>query len=144
MRLNFSLALVLGICTSLLASSVLAAPHNTVILQALDKVTARVYTIKAPIGDLIRFGTLEIIARHCDKRPPEETPESTAFVDIWEVRHGEPTVSLYRGWMFASSPALAALEHPVYDVWVLDCADKDGEPVAEPERAESPKPTATQ
>jgi len=98
-----------------------AAPQNTVILQGLDKVTARVYTIRAPIGDLIRFGTLEIIARHCDKRPPEETPESTAFLDIWEVRPGEPTASVFRGWMFASSPALSALEHPVYDVWVLDC-----------------------
>lgn len=98
-----------------------AVPHNTVVVQALDKVTARVYTIKAPLGDVIRFGTLEIIARHCDKRPPEETPESTAFLDIWEVRRGEPTVSLFRGWMFASTPALSALEHPVYDVWILDC-----------------------
>ena len=98
-----------------------ATPHNTVVVQALDKVTARVYTVKVPLGDVIRFGTLEIIARHCDKRPPEEPPESTAFLDIWEARRGEPTISLFRGWMCASTPALSALEHPVYDVWVLDC-----------------------
>jgi len=126
---------------SVLPSGLAAAPQNTVILQGLDKVTARVYTIRAPVGDLIRFGTLEIIARHCDKRPPEETPESTAFLDIWEVRPGEPTASVFRGWMFASSPALSALEHPVYDVWVLDCegtiaAGGDGQqPNALPESA---------
>ena len=90
-------------------------------LQGLDKVTARVSTIEAPVGQTVRFGTLEIIARTCDKRPPEETPESAAFLDIWEMRRGEPAVSLFRGWMFASSPALSAMEHPVYDVWVLDC-----------------------
>ena len=100
-----------------------AAPMNKVILQGLDKVTARVSTIEARVGEVVRFGTLEIIARQCDNCPPEETPESAAFLDIWEIRPGEPAVSLFRGWMFASSPALNALEHPVYDIWVLDCAD---------------------
>ena len=100
-----------------------AAPMNKVILQGLDKVTARVSTLEARVGEVVRFGTLEIIARRCDKRPPEEPPESAAFVDIWEIRPGEPAISLFRGWMFASSPALNALEHPVYDIWVLDCVD---------------------
>ena len=58
---------------------------------------------------------------YAKKKPPEETPESAAFLDISEIRVGEPTVTVYRGWMFASSPAIAAMEHPVYDVWVLDC-----------------------
>lgn len=95
--------------------------YEVAMLQGLDKVTARVSTISAPIGRVVRFGTLEIIARTCDKRPPEETPESAAFLDIWEARRGEPAASLFRGWMFASSPALSPMEHPVYDVWVLDC-----------------------
>ncbi len=101
-----------------------AAPYRTAVLQGLDKVTARVSTLGAPIGATVRFGTLEIIVRYCDKRPPEETPESAAFVDIWQARPGESAVSLFRGWMYASSPALSALEHPVYDVWVLDCEDE--------------------
>jgi hypothetical protein len=103
--------------------SAAADERPVAVLQGLDKVTARVSTIQAPVGDVVRFGALEIIARICDKKPPEETPESAAFLDIWEVRPGEPTISLFRGWMFASSPALSAMEHPVYDVWVLDCAD---------------------
>jgi hypothetical protein len=98
-----------------------ADPYNTAILQGLDKVTARVWTIEAPIGQTVRFGTLEIVARTCDKRPPEEQPESAAFVEIREVRPGESPENLFSGWMFASSPALSALEHPVYDVWVVDC-----------------------
>ncbi len=98
-----------------------AEPYSMAVLQGLDKVTARVSTFEAPVGDTVRFGTLEIIARRCDKKPPEEPPESAAFLDVWEVRPNEPALSVYRGWMFASSPALAAMEHPVYDVWVIDC-----------------------
>lgn len=119
-RIGFLLSSVL--CLNSLPAY--ATPYETAILQGLDKVTARVITFEAPLGEVIRFGTLEIITRHCDKRPPEETPESAAFLDISEVRQGEPTASLFRGWMFASSPALSALEHPVYDVWVLDCKDE--------------------
>ncbi len=107
-----------------LAASHQSTSYDIAVLQGLDKVTARVSTIEAPVGDTVKFGTLEIIARVCDKRPPEETPESAAFLDIWEVRPGEPAVSVFRGWMFASSPALSALEHPVYDIWVVDCKNR--------------------
>ena len=100
-----------------------AFPHRTAVLQGLDKVTARVSTLSVAIGETVRFGTLEIAVRYCDKRPPEEAPESAAFLDIWQARPGEVSVSLFRGWMFASSPALSALEHSVYDIWVLDCED---------------------
>jgi hypothetical protein len=114
-----------------------AAPYEVAILQGMDKVTARVSTIEAPVGEVVKFGTLEIIARHCDKRPPEETPESASFLDIWEVREGEAAVSLFRGWMYASSPALSALEHPVYDVWVLDCRKSSSKAPSTSERAVS-------
>ena len=91
------------------------------LLQGLDKVTARISTFEAPVGDIVTFGTLEIYARACYKRPPEEPPESAAFLDVRDVKPGETPESLFAGWMFASSPALSALEHPVYDVWVIDC-----------------------
>ena len=96
-------------------------PYGVAVLQGLDKVTARTSTFDAPIGKFVEFGTLKIVARICYKKPPEETPESAVFIDISEVRPGEPAEPRYRGWMFASSPAIAAMEHPVYDVWVLDC-----------------------
>lgn len=124
----FSAAAGLFLGLSLLAPPAGAVPMDKVILQGLDKVTARVSTLEARVGEVVRFGTLEIIARSCDKRPPEETPESAAFLDVWEIRPGEPAVSLFRGWMFASSPALNALEHPVYDIWVLDCGQAAAAP----------------
>lgn len=98
-----------------------AEPYEMVVLQGLDKVTARVSRLEARVGEFIRFGTLEIVARTCDKRPPTETPESAAFLDITESKPGETPTEVFRGWMFASSPALNPMEHPVYDVWVLDC-----------------------
>jgi hypothetical protein len=111
---------------ALLLTAVVAAPaaaetYPIAVLGGLDKVTARISTIEAPIGHPVRFGTLEIVVRTCDKRPPEEPPESAAFLDIWEIRKEQPAANLFRGWMFASSPALSAMDHPVYDVWVLDC-----------------------
>ena len=100
-----------------------AAADEAVVLQGLDKVTARISTIEAPLGRTVAFGTLRITAHACHKRPPEEPPESSAFLDIVDVKPGQPPAPLFTGWMFASSPALSALEHPVYDIWVLDCRD---------------------
>ena len=91
------------------------------VLQGLDKVTARISNFEVPVGETVRFGSLEITARHCTKRPPEEPPETTAFLEIRDIKPDEDPVKLFTGWMFASSPALSALEHPVYDVWVIDC-----------------------
>ena len=105
-----------------------ADPHATAVLQTLDKVTARVSTLEVDVGRIARFGTLAIRVIHCDKRPPEETPESAAFIEIAEQRLGERPVGLFTGWMFASSPALNGLEHPVYDVWVLDCKNRLDDP----------------
>ena len=119
---RYSLVLII-LSLFFLEMPVRAFPHRTAVLQGLDKVTARVSTLSVAIGETVRFGTLEIAVRYCDKRPPEEAPESSAFLDIWQARPGEVSVSLFRGWMFASSPALSALEHSVYDIWVLDCED---------------------
>ena len=102
-------------------AAVPAAAEEGAVLQGLDKVTARVSTFPAPIGQPVRFGTLLVTVRACHKRPPEEPPESAAFLEIAEQRQGEEAAPLFKGWMFASSPALSALEHAVYDVWVLDC-----------------------
>lgn len=120
---TISIVAVLGLITTWGMAGARAESYNVAVLQGLDKVTARISTLKARVGDSIRFGTLDIIVHHCDKRPPEETPESTAFLDIAEIRPAKAAVTLFRGWMFASSPAISALEHPVYDVWVIDCSN---------------------
>ncbi len=98
-----------------------AVAGDIAVLQGLDKITARISTFEAPLNEPVRFGSLQIIARACDKKPPEEPPESTAFLEIVDIRPDSPAVELFTGWMFASSPAISAVEHPVYDVWVVDC-----------------------
>ncbi|TVR99860.1 MAG: DUF2155 domain-containing protein [Rhodospirillales bacterium] len=98
-----------------------AESYPIAVLRTLDKVTARVGTIEAPVGKAVVFGSLDVLVRTCDRRPPEEPPESAAFLEIEEHLPGEPPALVFRGWMFASSPAVSAMDHPVYDIWVLDC-----------------------
>ena len=100
-------------------------PGQTVELQGLDKVTGRTSTFQVRIGETVKFGALVITVQACDRTPPTEPPESTVFLDIYEARPGEDPTDLFHGWMFASSPALHALEHPVYDVWALECLRGD-------------------
>lgn len=156
----------------------------SVTLRALNKITARYIDLEIGMNEIARFGSLEILPRTCDKRPPEEFPETTAFLEVYDLEYenresdlkvqepevledeiaaseiealpgaavGEAVplrdpatnaplvpapevvngpkaegVNIFRGWMFASSPALNALEHPVYDVWVIDCKTRDAE-----------------
>ncbi|WP_017930464.1 DUF2155 domain-containing protein [Robiginitomaculum antarcticum] len=95
-------------------------------LRTLDKVTANTQDFDVKIGENLNFGSLVVSVPHCEKRPPEETPETYVFLQIKDKRldgkgkAGEPE-TVFSGWMFGSSPALNALEHPVYDVWVIDC-----------------------
>lgn len=97
-------------------------PYQTAVLNALDKVTARVSVLEAPVGGEAKFGVLTIRARSCQKAPPTEQPESAAYLEVEELR---PTAQapnqVFAGWMFASSPAVSAMDHPVYDIWVVDC-----------------------
>lgn len=94
---------------------------SVVVLQGLDKITARVSKFEIEVDEVGYFGTLNIKVRACRKKPPTEPPEKAAFLEITDLKLGETPTDLYRGWMFASSPGLSSLEHPVYDVWVLDC-----------------------
>ncbi|MEZ5895625.1 MAG: DUF2155 domain-containing protein [Parvularculaceae bacterium] len=128
----------------------------SVTLRALNKTTAKYTDLTIAMDQPWNFGSLEITPRYCDKRPPEEFPETTAFLEIRDLRPAPksdfketaprelvlreqaeareeaadepvrasdlPDDMVFSGWMFASSPALSALEHPVYDVWVIDCA----------------------
>lgn len=125
---------------SAIAMPAAAIPADNVVLRAMDKITARVSTVTVPVGDTVAFGSLQITVRACDKRPPEETPEAAAFLEVVEERPGEAPQSRFNGWMFASSPALSALEHPVYDLWVLDCSGGEDQ-AAEPAPAESDSST---
>lgn len=100
-----------------------AAAREVAVLQALDKITARISEVMVPIDGTAGFGTLKIGVAACHKAPPDEPPENAAFLEITESRNDEQPVQLFRGWMFSSSPGLSALEHPVYDISVIECRD---------------------
>jgi hypothetical protein len=115
--------LLLPAALLLAAGSVRA--ETVAVLQGLDKITARISKFDAPVGRAVRFGRLVITVQACVKHPPEEEPESAAFLQIDEMRQGENNAAVaqrvFNGWMFASSPALSAMENPIYDIGVLDC-----------------------
>ena len=108
-------------------AAVAAAERQLALLQALDKVVARTSKLEAPLDRPVQFGTLRIVARACHAAPPEEPPENAAFLEIDEVDHAGRATRLYTGWVFSSTPGLAALEHPVYDIWVLACTEASPE-----------------
>jgi hypothetical protein len=116
------LALCLGLPASALTGDDFSVVGTGARLQALDKVTARVSELELGVGESVTYGSLKITLEACRKTPPTEEPESAAFLAIDDDPPDAEARRVYSGWMFASSPGLAALEHPVYDVWLLDCS----------------------
>lgn len=109
-------------------------------LQSIDKITGRTLTFEARVGSTVKYGPLYIKVQACRKAPPIERPESAAFLQIWEMTSEKDSKWVFSGWMFASSPALSAMDHPIYDVWVLDCLEKKTEEAeAERRKAEEEK-----
>lgn len=92
-------------------------------LRTIDKISARTRTFEVPVDKTVKFGSsLFIRLRACRKSSPLDKPESAAFLQIWERKPtDEKSNWVFSGWMFASSPSLSAMDHPVYDVWVIDC-----------------------
>ena len=95
---------------------------DTAVLRTMDKITGRVQKIEVGIGEQAQVGRLTVLVEKCLKKPPEETPENAAFLTITD--EDAPQKPVFHGWMFSSNPALSAMEHPVYDIWVVDCGEE--------------------
>jgi len=125
-----------------------SAPREAagVSLEGLDKITARTFAFEAPLNKTVRFGYLEVTARRCVVAAEEEAPERAAFLEVVEAKPGRNPSKVFSGWMFASSPSVSAMEHAVYDIWVVDCMGYQGEIAVEstpsgdvvPEEVEAP------
>jgi hypothetical protein len=113
---------------ALFAAAAAAAPiaNPVAVFDGLDKVTATITTIEIPIDGVGRFGELTITPRVCYTRPPTEPPQTTTFVEIDEHQLSGEVKRVFSGWMFASSPGIHGLEHPVYDVWLKTCKSASG------------------
>jgi hypothetical protein len=143
-RAGISFCLALAVFAPAAALAVVPTVENqTAVIRALDKVTARVEEIDLPVGKTVQFGDLAILARTCRTTLPEETPpESAAYLEIGEFKSDPQSAAaaptdkpVFSGWMFASSPALSAMEHPIYDIWVTGCKDSKAPPTVVPSAA---------
>ncbi|HEX2555373.1 MAG TPA: DUF2155 domain-containing protein [Microvirga sp.] len=105
--------------------------NPTAVFSGLDKITGRIVSFEVATDETVQFGALQLTPRICYSRPPTESPNTTSFVEVDEVTLENAYRRIFTGWMFASSPGLSGIEHPVYDVWLVEC--KGGtEVIAEP------------
>ena len=95
--------------------------NPTAVFSGLDKITGRIISFDVAINETVQFGALQVTPRVCYSRPPTETPNTDAFVEVDEVTLQGEIKRIFTGWMFAASPGLHAVEHPIYDVWLTDC-----------------------
>ena len=150
-RAGFSLvvmALAIACGLPLAAARADTIKNPIAVFAALDKVTGRISHLEIPINQTVEFGALKVTPRVCDTRPPTEAPHTSSFVEVDEVKLTGEVQRIFTGWMFAESPGLHAVEHPVFDVWLTNCktpaAEKSSESSenAEPPAAAPPAPPA--
>jgi hypothetical protein len=117
--------------------------NPTAVFSGLDKITGRITSFDVAINETVQFGALQVTPRVCYSRPPTETPNTDAFVEVDEVTLQNEIKRIFTGWMFAASPGLHAVEHPIYDVWLTDCKGAEPPPsVAEAPGDAQAKPAA--
>jgi len=114
--------------------------NPTGVFSGLDKITGRIVSFEVAIGETVQFGSLQMKADVCFTKPPTENPNTTSFVEVDDTSANGKPHRVFSGWMFSGSPGLHGIEHPVYDIWLVDC--KGGtEVIPEPkEVAEEPPP----
>jgi hypothetical protein len=112
------------------------------LFAGLDKITGRIIKFDVDIGETVQFGALQVTPRVCYSRPPTEAPNTNAFLEVDEVTLQGEVKRIFTGWMFATSPGLHAVEHPIYDVWLTDCKNPVVAAAApvEAQPAAAPKP----
>lgn len=113
-------------------------PNEVAVFAALDKVTARISKLEVPLNQTVEFGSLRLTPRVCYARPPTEQPKTTTFVEVDEVELEGAQKRIFTGWMFAESPGLNAIEHPVFDIWLTSCR----QPLGSAARAARGEPAA--
>jgi hypothetical protein len=107
----------------------------------LDKITGRIINFDEDIGETVQFGALRVKTDACYTRPATEAANTDAFVEVDEITLQGEVKRIFSGWMFASSPGLHAIEHPVYDIWLTDCKGPDTTVVSAAPAADQPKPS---
>jgi hypothetical protein len=112
-------SVAIGLCS--LPATADKIKNPTAVFSGLDKITGRIVSFEVAVDETVQFGALQLTPRVCYSRPPTESPKTTGFLEVDEVTLDNKYRRIFTGWMFASSPGLHAIEHPIYDVWLVDC-----------------------
>ena len=111
--------------------------------SGLDKITGRIINFDEDIGETVQFGALRVKTDACYTRPATEAANTDAFVEVDEITLQGEVKRIFSGWMFAASPGLHGVEHPIYDIWLVDCKVPDMTVVnVAPEPPKPPPPPA--
>jgi hypothetical protein len=111
------------------------------VFNGLDKITGRIISFEVAINETVQFGALQITPRVCYSRPPTDAPQTDTFAQIDEIDELKQIKRIFSGWMFADSPGLHGVEHPIYDIWLTDC--KGPETTVVSAAPDTPKPQAS-
>ena len=117
--------LLTGVGTPALADSI---ANPVAAFAGLDKITGRITNFDAYIGETVQFGALQVTPRACYTHPQSEAQRTSVFVEVDQVSLQATIKRIFTGWMFADSPALNAVDHPVYDVWLTACKQSSDVP----------------
>ncbi len=112
-------AVALALCAAPAQADKIKNP--TAVFSGLDKITGRIVSFEVAVDETVQFGALQLTPRVCYTRPPTESAKTTGFLEVDEVTLDNKYRRIFTGWMFAASPGLHAIEHPIYDVWLVDC-----------------------
>jgi hypothetical protein len=116
--------------SALAAVSALTAPNAAfadkisnpiAVFNGLDKITGRIISFEVAVNETVQFGALQITPRVCYSRPPTDAPQTDAFAQVDEIDELKQTKRIFSGWMFADSPGLHGVEHPIFDIWLTAC-----------------------
>ncbi len=118
LRLAMVAAVLGGSATATLADKI---KNPTAVFSGLDKITGRIISFEVAIDETVQFGSLQVTPRVCYTRPPTETPQTDTFVEVDEVNADKDYKRIFSGWMYAASPGLHGIEHPIYDIWLTAC-----------------------
>ena len=144
----FLLGLALVAVISIVPARADRITHPTAVFSGLDKITGRIISFEVASNETVQFGSLQITERACYTRPATEAPQTVAFAQVDEIDAKKQYKRIFSGWMFAASPGLNPIEHPVYDIWLTDCKGgtqvekapqtADAEPAPPPPNADAP------
>ena len=128
-------AAAVGFALTPVSSEAARIENPVAAFSGIDKITGRITNFDVYIGETVQFGALQVTPKVCYSRDDTEAQKVTSFVEVDEITLDRKIRRIFTGWMFADSPGLNAVEHPVYDVWLVECKAKSDVPP--PEDAET-------